>query len=174
MKQNLRRMAAWTIVAAMLLSVHRARADEAADQSSDTTSWPPEAKIVHRALEPILETLEPKASVEFEDATLIVAFRPQKFKIHGRSLLGDIAVEAHDEIGPSYKGIVLRAYLQPLGTVNMAETPQTVREPYWSTDLDVAPVGKTDKQIYWGLSYGSRTDKQVLDKIRLALRGLGE
>ena len=35
-------------------------------------------------------------------------------------------------------------------------------------------VGKTDKQILWSLSYGSRADKEVLDKIRQALKGLKE
>ncbi len=50
--------------------------------------------------------------------------------------------------------------------------PQTIQQHYWLTDLDVTPIGKTDKQIYWALMYDSRTDQELLDKIRGRLKGL--
>ena len=67
---------------------------------------------------------------------------------------------------------MLRVSVQRRGEVNQAVTPQTIHEPYWSTDLDVTPIGKTDKQIYWALSYRPRTPENILHDIRAALKGL--
>ena len=39
-------------------------------------------------------------------------------------------------------------------------------------DLDVTPLASSDRQIYWALSYGSRTDEKLLNGVRQALRGL--
>lgn len=128
------------------------------------------------ALKPILARLEPAAKTEIGDngRALTISYLPQKFQVHGISLDGQISPTAHEEIGPSYKGFILNAYLQPRGEVNMAVTPQTLHRPYWLTDLDVTPVGKSDNQLYWSVSYGSRTDRQVLDEIRKKMRGLAE
>ncbi|MGE5191801.1 MAG: SecDF P1 head subdomain-containing protein [Deltaproteobacteria bacterium] len=131
-----------------------------------------ELKAVEQSLKPILETLDPKAKIESRDQSLVVTYLAQTFKIHGRNKSGAISEKTHDVVGPGFKGFVLQAHLQPLGEVHQPVTPQTIREPYWLTDLDVTPIGKTDKQIYWALSYGSQTDKELLDKIRRQLRAL--
>jgi len=104
--------------------------------------------------------------------TFILLYRPQAFKVHGRTMTGEVDIEAHDDVGPSYDGLVVKAYLQPRGNVNQAVTPQTIREPYWQTDLDVTPIGDSEKQVYWALSYGSRTDKGLLDKVRKQMKAL--
>ncbi len=38
--------------------------------------------------------------------------------------------------------------------------------PYWQTDLDLIPAPAADCQLFWSLEYGSRTDKDLLAKIR--------
>ncbi len=133
-----------------------------------------ELQAVVRALQPTLDKLEPAAKVEFEKSspTVKVLFLPQNFKIHGRSKPGEIAAEAHDEIGPSYKGFVLAVHLESKGEVNQAVTSQTIREPYWQTNLDGTPLRGSDKQIFWALSYGSRADQKVLNELRKLLNGL--
>jgi hypothetical protein len=133
-----------------------------------------ELKVVEKVLNPILEAVDPKIKIEFRDQSLVATHLTQNFKIHGRNKRGDFSEKAHDEIGPSSTGFVLKAQLRPLGEVTQAAIPQTLREPYWLTDLDVTSLGKTDKQILWSLSYGSRADKELLDKIRQALKGLKE
>jgi hypothetical protein len=140
--------------------------------NSSSSDPPRELKAVAQALNPVLETLAPKIEVEFRDRSLNATFLPQTFKIHGQTKSGAIDEQAHDEIGPSVKGFVLKVHLQPLGDVNQAVTPQTIHNPYWLTDLDVTPIVKSDKQLYWALSYGSQTDKELLNKIRGLLKGL--
>jgi hypothetical protein len=136
----------------------------------------PELKQVASELKSIVKKLDPKAEVTCPVAdsslSLMVTYRTQMYKVHGRQMTGEILPEAHDELGPSYQGFVLTVNLQDKGEVNQAVTPQTIREPYWLTDLDVTPLRGTNKQIYWALSYGSRTDSELLARIRQKLRDL--
>lgn len=138
----------------------------AADTTTNT-----ELRAVATALQPVLEKLDPKPEIRYpsSSATLVVAYKSQMYKIHGGSMTGEVSPNAHDELGPSFKGFVLRVHLQDKGEVNQADTPQTLREPYWRTDLDVTPLAGTQKQIYWGLSYGIRTDTNSLAQIRQKL-----
>jgi len=133
-----------------------------------------ELRMVRAAIQPAIERLEPAARVEYADTgeSLVVTYRAQSYKIHGRSMTGEISTNAYDEIGPSVRGFVLHASLQNAGEINQACTPQTLREPYWQTDLDVTPIRKTGKQVFWALSYGVRTDTNVLMQIRAALGSL--
>jgi hypothetical protein len=173
---------AWTLLIALDCPAQQATINPPESKQSAATepnSQPAEEKddleAVEQALKPILEKLDPKAKIEHreQETVLVVSYMSQAFKIHGRSMTGEVSAEAHEEIGPRYKGFVLKAFLQPRGEVNQAVTPQTIQQPYWLTDLDVTPIGKTDKQIYWALSYGSGMDKDVLDGIRLELKALG-
>jgi len=131
-----------------------------------------ELKVVEAALQLILGKLDPKPEFNYPSSspTLLVAYKSQIYKIHGRSMTGEVSPEAHDELGPNFKGFVLRIHLQEKGEVNQAVTPQTLQEPYWTTDLDVTPLARTSKQIYWALSYGARTDTDLLAQIRQSLR----
>lgn len=131
------------------------------------------AEVASR-LQPILSKLDPRPTVSFpkHHTSLVVTYIPQTYKIHGRSRSGQVSTNVYDEIGPGFKGLVLRAHLQPKGEVNQAVTPQTIREPYWQTDLDVTAIGDTDKQVYWALSYMSRTPTNVLADIRSAMKAL--
>lgn len=129
---------------------------------------------VAAALKPALEKLDPRPSVDFPEHTmsLVVTYLPATYKIHGRSKTGQVSTNVHDEVGPGFKGFVLRAHLQPRGEVNQACTPQTIREPYWLTDLDITPIGDTSNQVYWALSYMGRTPTNILAEIRAAMKGL--
>ena len=129
---------------------------------------------VAAALQPALVKLDPRPTLAFPEyeASLVVTYLSQTYKIHGRSMTGEVSTNAFDEVGPSFRGFVLRVHLQPKGEVNQAETPQTIREPYWLTDLGVTPIGDTDKQAYWALSYGGRTPTNVLAGLRAALKRL--
>jgi len=141
--------------------------------AGDSTTNAALASVKER-LQPILAKLDPKPSVDFPEyhTSLVVTYLPQTYKIHGRSKSGQVSTNVFDEVGPSFKGFVLRVHLQPRGEVNQACTPQTIREPYWQTDLDVTPLGTTDKQVYWALSYMGRTPTNVLAEIRTAMKEL--
>ena len=132
-----------------------------------------ELKLVASALQPVLQKLDPKPDLSYPSSspTLLITYKSQMYKIHGRSMTGEVSPDAHDELGPSFRGFVLRVHLQEKGEANQAATPQSLREPYWRTDLDVTPLPGTQKQIYWSLSYGVRTDNDLLAQIKRTLQG---
>ena len=133
----------------------------------------PELDRVAAALQPVMATLAPAPEVKTDGAsTLTVSYQTQTFKIHGASMAGEFAKEAHDETGPTFKGFVLSVSTQPKGQINQGMTPQILRRPYWQTYLQVTPVAGSDKQLFWGLSYGSRTDPALLARIRQAVESL--
>lgn len=127
-----------------------------------------------KALRSALAKVGNELSFEFPAHTrsLVVKYRIRKFMVHDRSKTGEVSVDAHERVGPSFRGFLLRAHVQKKGTVNQAVVPQTIREPYWQTDLDVVEVAGTDWQLYWALSYGTRTDKSLLRSVRNAITGL--
>ena len=129
---------------------------------------------VEERLRPVLAGLSPAPTVEYPEysQSLRVYYRPQKFLVHGRSKIGEWSTNVVERLGPSFTGFVLWIHLERLGEVNQALTPQTVQEPYWRTFLDVTPIVGTTNQIYWALSSGGRTDKQVLANVRQALGSL--
>lgn len=133
-----------------------------------------ELKTVAHALQPLLEPLDPKPKISFpgSSAALVIAYQTQTYKIHSIQMDGEVLPKAHDELGPGYMGFLLVINLQDAGVMNQAFTPQTMREPYWRTDLDVTPLAQTHKQIYWRLSYGVRTDTNLLTRIRQTLHSL--
>lgn len=125
------------------------------------------------AFDSILGDLDPKAEVRYPDGTrsVVISHRTQDFKIHGRSMTGEISPRAHDRIGPGFQGFILTARLQDRGEVNQAVTPQTLQEPYWQTLLDVTPLHGTDKQVFWSLAHGSRVDQGLFSGIQKVLNG---
>jgi hypothetical protein len=131
-------------------------------------STPNELKAVESAIEPVLLKLDPFPQVAYinDGRTLVVEYKTQKYKIHGKLKTGEVSPETRDEMGPGYKGFILTVNLQDAGEINQAVTPQTLHEPYWQTDLDVTPLKGTKKQIYWALSYGARTDTKLLSDIK--------
>ena len=131
----------------------------------------PVLKRTAAALAPALAQLDPKAEITFENNgnTLVIAYVPQPYKIHGHTMCRESLPIAHDEIGPSCKGFVLKVSIQRKGEVNQAATPQTLVKPYLKTDIDVTPVDGAPSQLFWGLSYGSRTESNVLSQIRTIL-----
>ncbi len=147
----------------------------AAGDSTGAISPSPELARVIAALQPITATLAPLPEIKANGGSSItISYRTQIFKIHGYSMTGEFTREAHDEIGPTFKGFVLFVDLQPKGEVNQAATPQTLRKPYWQTYIQVTPVFGSSNHLYWGLSYGSQTEPKILAQIRLALEGLKE
>jgi hypothetical protein len=129
---------------------------------------------VHKCLKPVLVSLNPKPSIEYTNRgrSLAIKFRARKFMIHSGSMVGKYSLKAHETTAPAYDGFMLKVHLQEAGTVNQAVVPQTIKQPYWITDLDVTQVSGTKKQIYWGLSYGSRMDMRILSDIKAEIKKL--
>lgn len=135
------------------------------------------SSVLQRAeqrLKPLLAGLGPAPIIEHPENTesLIVLYRPQKFLVHGHNMRGEYSTNVSEHIGPGFKGFVLKIHRQSLGEINQAVAPQTLREPYWQTLLDVTPVAGTTNQIYWALSYAGSTDQELLERVKKALGSL--
>lgn len=128
----------------------------------------PELGKVIQSLQPVFAELNPIPEIKYSDdgKTVKVAYKTQVYKIHGSFMTGEISKEAHDETGPTYQGFILSVSLEKKETPHQAVIPQTIRYPYWKTDLRITTIARSDEQLYWYLSYGSRTDEALLKKIR--------
>ena len=133
----------------------------------------PELEKVMAGLRSVTAVLSPAPEIRTNEASsLTVSYKTQIFKIHGGSMSGEFAREAHDEQGPTAQGFMLTVSVQQKGEINQGVVPQTLRAPYWQTYLQVTPVAGSDKQLFWGLSFGMRTDAKLLAQIREAVEGL--
>lgn len=121
-------------------------------------------------LERELRELEPKPTFEFPDGHagrgLVVRFRTRNYIIHPSNKAGRVEERTITREGPSDEGFLLNVYSQRLGAVNQAVTPQLVREPYWNLYLNVYPVERDRKQLYFCLSYRGWTDEALIEKIK--------
>ncbi len=135
----------------------------------------PVFRKAEESLRAALVDIDPRPSFEYPKhaKSLFVKYRTRKFMIHNGSMTGEYSEKAHEEEGPSYRGFMLKVHLQKAVAVNQAVVPQTLRRPYWRTDLNITTVDGTDQQFYWGLSYGNRVDQSHLKRIRSAINALG-
>jgi hypothetical protein len=133
--------------------------------------------LAEKAIMSAVKVYDPNVILTFEYPTssksLIVKYKTRKFMVHSRSMIGKYAEKAEEQEGPSYQGFLLRLYLQEAGTVNQAVVPQTIKEPYWQTDLNVTMINKTEQQFFWGLLYGTQTKNGLLLIVKKAINSLG-
>lgn len=143
--------------------------------SADVAAPSPEIDRVAAILEPLLSSLSPTPKQERESPSSVqFSYRTRSYRVHGASMTGEYEKEAREETGPDSDGFILQVDLQEKGRINQADTPQILRRPYWETYVQTTPVVRSDKQLYWGLSYGSRTDKKLLARIRGAIGKVAE
>ena len=126
--------------------------------------------ILGGKIEQELGKLDPKPTFEIPESnlrkSLVVRYKTRQYTIHPRNMTGRISEDTVQLEGPSDDGLLLRAHVQPLGEVNQACVPQTIRETYWSIDLQVYEIEKEQKQIFFALSYNSRTDPELIKKLK--------
>jgi len=121
-----------------------------------------------------LSDIETELSFDYPKNTQIlnIKYKTRKFMVHSPTKIGKYSSEAYETEGPDYEGFMLYIQLQDASTINQAVTPQLIKRPYWKTDLNVTQIKNTDKQIYWGLSFGNRTDPRSLERIKEVLKNL--
>ncbi len=141
------------------------------------TDRDPTVSRVKRRIESAVSQLDPNLMLSFEYSahsnTLLVKYKTRKFMVHGHSKIGQHSEQARQREGPNYRGVLLRIHLQKSGTVNQAMVPQTITEPYWQTDLNITLIDNHDKQLYWALSYGPRTDRKLIRALTEAVHSVG-
>ncbi|MCX7001885.1 MAG: hypothetical protein NTV22_01265 [bacterium] len=128
-------------------------------------------------LEVVVTALDPKPDIWIDPDPAVTilhsVYLPQTNKVHRfMNKKGDLSANAEDEIGPSPKGFILYARTEPKGSPNQLAHPQMLQTPYSKTYVQMTPVADSDKQLDWSLSYGSRTDTNLLAKIRQTIEGM--
>ncbi len=140
---------------------------------------PPKDSALHQVMKQIrmaLPNIDEELRFEYSKNhpnRLIANYRTRTFQVYDQSRGGKYSDQPRETVGPSYKGFRLQLYLQENDTINMAAVPQTLRKPYWNTDLDLRLLKGTSKQVYYGLSYGSRIDQDLLQQVKKAVNSLG-
>lgn len=137
---------------------------------------PPALRLAEQAIQPALSGLAPKPIVKREHGeggpVLVIQYEPRKFQVYSSDMTGQWSTNAREEIGPKANGFVLTLNIEKLGEPEQRTTPQTVREPYWETFLDLTPIAGTTNQVYWALSSGPRTDRALLERLKQAVWNL--
>ena len=128
-------------------------------------------------IEQELTKLDPKPTFDIPESSvgksLIVRYKTRQYTIHPKNKAGRISEDTVQREGPSDDGFLLRAHVQPFGEVNQACVPQTIRQTYWSLDLQVYEIEKEGKQIYFALSYNSRTDPKLIKRLKEIAEQIG-
>ncbi len=120
----------------------------------------------------ILKGLEPAASIRLKGRQLIVEYRTRSFMVHASDKTGRMSEKAHEETGPDYRGLRLTLTLQEGKYTGAAKIPQELRKPYWHTYLNAYPIDRGKRHLHTMLSYGSRTDRKLIGKIKLLLESI--
>jgi hypothetical protein len=131
---------------------------------------------VEKELRKMLAGIVSELSFEYskDKKSLYVKYKSRKFMVYGRTQSGRIYDKAYEREGPSYEGLYLRVDIQKAGHRNQAKVPQTLREPYWMTDIDVTLLQGTEVQLFWVMSYGSRTKQKLRKRVKTFLNGIGK
>lgn len=140
-------------------------------RSAETETSPdPVLTALQAQIERELHELEPMIGVDIPEhyagKSLILRYKTRKYMVYPGSKSGRLGRELEEKEGPDDEGILLRVHVQAKGEVNQAVVPQTIDEPYWKTFLNVYPIKNAEKQIYVALSYRSRTDKDLISKLK--------
>ncbi|MGD9127083.1 MAG: hypothetical protein PVH19_06860 [Planctomycetia bacterium] len=127
-------------------------------------------------LEPELQKLSPKPTVEFYDSRggggLSIRFDTRNYVVHPSTMSRGFLENTVKKEGPNFRGFILGVSFQPRGTLNQLATPQVLREPYWDTYINIYPIKNTQQQFYFRLSYSTATNKALIDKIKKAAEQL--
>lgn len=119
-------------------------------------------------LQTIIRKYHPDANIEEENDRLVYRFHTQTFKMHTIHKTGHISEKAHDEEGPNVDGILVTVTLREGKYEGPLETPQTLNRPYWRTFVNAYSV-PGPKYLWLSVSYGSRTDKKLIEELKTCL-----
>ncbi len=101
-------------------------------------------------------------------AYLTVRYQTRKFWVYSRYMTGAIALQPEQEEGPDYQGFLMEISEHPGSYEGQLVSGQTLSEPYWKTYVAAYPTKGENRYLWISLSYGARTDSQLIEKIKQA------
>ena len=98
--------------------------------------------------------------------TVSLSYRTRKFMVHNTDKLGHHSEKAHEEVGPRYDGLIFQVTMQDGRYAGAAVIPNDLPRPYWTTFVNAYPVAKGQQHLHVNISYGNRTDREVIKKMK--------
>lgn len=121
----------------------------------------PPPEMLTKSLMNVIRKHCPEAVITVTDRAFIAKSGTMKFTVHGRSKTGEISVRTHEEEGPNFKGFLLFISQESGPYQGAAAVPQTLKGPYFPTDLDAVPTDDGTGYYWVNFSYGSRLDPEL-------------
>jgi hypothetical protein len=131
----------------------------------------PELRRVASRIREVLGEQYPEARLRATLNGLVVERHVRNFQVYGRSLTGELQPELSPTRGPEADGFFLGITFQTGPYQGMAVVPQERSEPYWTTHLNAVPLPETHDHLFVVFSYGSRTDRELVRKLKAAITG---
>jgi hypothetical protein len=134
-------------------------------RSEEKETFPDPSLMALKALiQRELHELEP--TIKVEEKSLTLRYKTRNYMVYSVSMQGRIGKKLMEREGPDDEGVLLRVYMQTKGEDNQFYGAQTHVEPYWKTYLNTIPIKNSEKQVFVTLSYGPRTDKDLISKLK--------
>ena len=133
----------------------------------------PPSKI-SRKLTKIAESLGPDASVKQKGGTVTLSYRTRTFMVHNTDRLGRRSEKTHKAVGPRYDGLIVKVTEKDGRYAGAAKTPHCSQKPYWTTYLNAYPMNKGTQHLHVIISYGSRTDREVIRRLKKFLASVSD
>lgn len=135
----------------------------------------PVLKKVHTGLSEIAKNLGEGVTIQFDRAKHVrLSFHTRTFLVYGGSKTGRYAKKAHEEEGPDVDGIMVEVRVAEGRYLGAAQTPQTLRRPYWQTFINEYPIAKGRQHLFLNLSTGARPNRKIVSQIHQLLNSLVE
>lgn len=100
----------------------------------------------------------PETKVTLADDELVCEYRKQKFMIHKVGKGGSVSENAHEEIGPTHGGFVIRIGLRDHPYQGASGKPYGVhRRHYWHDYINEYQIPRTERVVRLDLTYGNLT-----------------
>lgn len=113
----------------------------------------------------------PSARIYYDDGgrQIVVEYWTRDFQVYSISKDGKIGEQLHVERGPTHVGFLLQVTHQAGQYRGAAVAGQDIRHPYWKTYFTVIESPDAKSHLHVRLSYGSRTDRELLAELKKAI-----
>lgn len=125
-----------------------------------------ELQKIKTKVEKIFDKHKVEIAITLESNRLIARFHTDKFMLHTIHKTGYISPKVYEQEGPNYDGILLDVSLRDGKYVGQAVIPQELNQIYWKTYINAYPINKEKQYLWLALSYGSRTNKELIKEIK--------
>ena len=125
----------------------------------------PEVEKVYGKLQKVLKEYGIRRWTQ-ANYNLRVTHKTNKFMVHTVHKTGFISPKPVEVEGPNYDGLIIEARVGIGQYAGSAEIPQDWKRPYWTTFINAYSINEGKSHLSISISYGSRTDKQMIEKIK--------